>query len=147
MKNILIIGGLNKGIGQAITAMFLDDGCKVVAIQNLNTFPDDELKHERLRAIRIDFGDSDELRSAVKDLEGVELDSIVNAELLFEMDKGGVGNIENWKKIFEVNLFGPAFLLSELSANLKNAGSIVNISSIESSFFWGNGLCLLEGLT
>ncbi|MFK7908629.1 MAG: SDR family NAD(P)-dependent oxidoreductase [Chitinophagales bacterium] len=136
MKNILITGA-SKGIGFETVKLFLQqDDCRVIAIsRNIESLVG--LKNTRgtpNRLIPISFdltNDShSELVAHLSDFAHVDI-LINNAGLLINKPFAEL-SIEDWRTLFEVNVFGPVKLIQYLLPLLQKASKphIVNIGSM-----------------
>tara|TARA_B100000989_G_scaffold127253_1_gene94461 strand:+ start:1672 stop:2409 length:738 start_codon:yes stop_codon:yes gene_type:complete len=140
MKNLenknIIITGASGGIGDSIVQKLHDNGANILAtgtkIEKLN-----ELK-KRFRSIEIlkfDISESNKIEDFVEnasDKLGGSLDCLVNNAGITKDNLAIRMNLDEWKKVIEVNLTS-TFLLSKYAIKkmLKNkSGKIINITSV-----------------
>ena len=140
MKNLenknIIITGASGGIGNSIVQKLHDNGANILAtgtkIEKL-----DELK-KRFRSIEIlkfDISESNKIEDFVEnasDKLGGSLDCLVNNAGITKDNLAIRMNLDEWKKVIEVNLTS-TFLLSKyvIKKMLKNkSGKIINITSV-----------------
>ena len=131
MKKVLVTGA-NRGIGKQISLDLLALGCKVYAgardIAKLKeAFPE---KSDLLYFIEIDVTDESTVEKAASKISALDV-VINNAGVgVGETDLAEV-NLEEVKRIFEVNFFGPMLVNKHFIPHLKNSadGTIINISS------------------
>ena len=140
MKNLenknIIITGASGGIGNSIVQKLHDNGANILAtgtkIEKL-----DELK-KRFRSIEIlkfDISESNKIEDFVEnasDKLGGSLDCLVNNAGITKDNLAIRMNLDEWKKVIEVNLTS-TFLLSKyvIKKMLKNKnGKIINLTSI-----------------
>ncbi len=140
MKNLenknIIITGASGGIGDSIVQKLHDNGANILAtgtkIEKLN-----ELK-KRFRSIEIlkfDISESNKIEDFVEnasDKLGGSLDCLVNNAGITKDNLAIRMNLDEWKKVIEVNLTS-TFLLSKyvIKKMLKNkSGKIINITSV-----------------
>lgn len=129
MRRVLVTGG-TRGIGRAIADQFKEEGCKVI-ITGTRENPDNI---EGFEYMRVDFGDQESTKKFFKDLEGVEIDVLIN--------NAGINNIklipdvQEWEydELFDVNLKAPYFMSQAAAKSMRKRGGghIINISSIMS---------------
>lgn len=86
---------------------------------------------KNLEMLSVDLADYQSIDELIQQLDGVELDGIVNSAGIFEgidFDNFDVAALE---KNFKVNAFAPVYLAQGLMKNLKDGSAIVNISSTD----------------
>ncbi len=130
MKKVLVTGA-NRGIGKQISLDLLALGCKVYAgardIAKLKeAFPE---KSDLLYFIEIDVTDESTVEKAASKISA--LDVVIN--------NAGVGvgetdlaeaNLEEVKRIFEVNFFGPMLVNKHFIPHLKNSADGIKVNSM-----------------
>jgi len=134
-KNIIVTGA-SGGIGNSIVKKLSENGANILAsgtkIQKL-----EELKKnfESLKILKFDISQSDKIEefieNATKQLGG-NLDCIVNNAGITHDNLAIRMNLDEWKKVIDINLTS-TFLLSKFSIKkmLKNkSGKIINITSV-----------------
>lgn len=129
-KNI-VITGISRGIGKALTAQLLDKGANVWGWgRNKGS-----LSHENLHFIPCDVRNQSEVnRAAEKTLEkaNARIDGLINNSglgyfgFLEEMDDSEI------RQMVDVNLYGTIYVTKALLGAMKEkrSGHIINISSI-----------------
>ncbi|MBZ0218763.1 MAG: SDR family oxidoreductase [Fimbriimonadaceae bacterium] len=142
-RRTLVLTGASRGIGHATVKRFSSAGWRVITCSR-QAFPEDcpwdagEEDH-----IQVDLMDPDNTRGAVAEIRkrlepnGGRLDALINNAAISPKDKDGnrLGaldiNLDDWQKVFQVNLFAPIMLARGLIEELKTArGSVVNVTSI-----------------
>ena len=134
-KNIIITGA-SGGIGNAIVKKLNESNANILAtgtkIEKLN-----ELKKnfDRIKILKFDISQNDKIEefieNATKDLGG-NLDCIVNNAGITQDNLAIRMNLDEWKKVIDINLTS-SFLLSKFAIKkmLKNkSGKIINITSV-----------------
>lgn len=135
-KKALVTGG-TKGIGLAITKEFLALGAEVMVVARSTEKLKDQLKSDKLFALEGDFTDSifrKEIVRTVGERWG-KLDVLVN-NVGTNIRKSFVDySEEEYRKLFEVNLFSMLDLTKQSFPLLKNSSnaSVVNIASVAGS--------------
>ena len=128
-KLVLVTGG-TKGIGREIINRFLQEGCTVInASRNIK-----RNKNEKEIQFICDFQNKQKIFQLIKKLKKKKLypDIIVNnvgSNLNFQNPLGGV---EEWEKVFQLNLNSCIILNNAFIENMKKNkwGRICHISSI-----------------
>ena len=134
-KNIIVTGATG-GIGNAIVKKLNDSDANILAtgtkIEKL-----DELKKKfnNIKIVKFDISQNDKIEefieNATQDLGG-NLDCIVNNAGITQDNLAIRMNLDEWKKVIDINLTS-SFLLSKFSIKkmLKNkSGKIINITSV-----------------
>jgi 3-oxoacyl-[acyl-carrier protein] reductase len=134
-KNIIVTGA-SGGIGNAIVKKLNESGANILAsgtrIEKL-----EELKKnfEKIKILKFDISQSEKIEefieNATKELGG-SLDCIVNNAGITQDNLAIRMNIDEWKKVIDINLTS-TFLMSKFAIKkmLKNkSGKIVNITSV-----------------
>jgi len=124
-KNVLIVGG-SQGFGASLVSKFLESNANVYYIsRNYNP----ELKGNH---IQVDLADSKALELKLKQIEKIGIDILVNCAAINYAKPHNEINIEEWEKVFKVNM-SSIFMICNCVLPLmkKNKyGKIVNVSSI-----------------
>ena len=133
----VLITGANRGIGLGLVRAFLASDWKVIATcRNPDTASDlQSLKNtsgDSLSIVALDVDDQDGIDRAVRDLEGVPLDVIINNAGIVEQEGYGSGayegiddpdlrkyNYDQWEAILRTNVLGPARISGSFVENLK----------------------------
>src|SRR5215813_6675599 len=141
LKNkVAIVTGGSVGIGQATSALFAEEGAKVV-IAN----PNEGAGEETAGQIRAAGGDAIFVRTDISkeaDARNVcdravekfgQLNILVNNGAMF-IFRGLEATVEEWNRILGVNVIGTALMSRYASEYMKKfgGGSIVNVGSISS---------------
>ena len=134
-KNIIITGA-SGGIGNAIVKRLYENNANILAtgtkIEKLNEI---KTKFDRVKILKFDILQNDKIEefieNATNDLGG-NLDCIVNNAGITQDNLAIRMNLDEWKKVIDVNLTS-SFLLSKFAIKkmLKNkSGKIINITSV-----------------
>ena len=133
----VLITGANLGIGIGLVRTYLASGWQVIAtcrnpdsatdLQNLKNGAGDDLS-----IIALDVDDQDGIDRAVKDLDGVPVDVLINNAGIVEQEGYGSGAYEGiddpdlrkydypqWEAILRTNVLGPARISGSFVENLK----------------------------
>lgn len=138
-----VITGANRGIGLELTRQYLDDGWKVYALTRSSSVDLDELTEGgQLVIIPTNLTDDDSLRQAVAGIEETAVDLLVNnagtmGDGSFETDgfkfqSFGRFNRDEWRRVFDINVFTPQALAELMADRLASAdrGVVVTMSSM-----------------
>jgi len=133
-KKALVTGG-TKGIGLAIVQEFLNLGAEVLVIaRDTSTLPE----AENLHTLEGDFGDSIFRKKIVDHItkKWNKLDVLVNNVGTNIRKKFVDYSEDEYRKLFEVNLFSLTDITQKAYPLLKNSGnaSVINIASVAGTF-------------
>lgn len=130
MKTILITG-VGRGIGKALTQKFLQEGYFVIGTF-LSGRPD---PHENLKDFSLDLSNPASIASCTTAIThfGKKIDILINcAGILADEDETTVV-VDKLRETLEVNLIGTIDFTERLIPLIKKSGHIVNISSTAGS--------------
>ena len=130
MKNI-IITGTSRGIGFEMVKLFSEAGHNVLALSR-NSKPISELKLKNVNALEFDIADASEIvkLSAYLQTKMKTVDVLINnAGYLVNKPFAEITD-EEFKRCYDVNVFGVASLIRTVIPYMKKDGHIVNISSM-----------------
>lgn len=124
-RRAVVTGGA-RGIGQATARRLLAEGASVLAV-DLDAEGLQEIAAEGAETLVASVADADG-RAAIAAAAG-EIDYLVNAAgILFVRSIWDVG-IEEWRRLYAVNVEGTFFLIQALGRAIRDGGAIVNLSS------------------
>jgi NAD(P)-dependent dehydrogenase (short-subunit alcohol dehydrogenase family) len=140
-EKTIVITGAAGGIGKALTTRFLEDGCRVCAVDLSNEVLDklrEDLKSPgRLFYVATDISSEESCHNLYSEINKKwgTLDVLVNNAGWFPIIDFEDITYTDWKKVIAVNLDGTFLMTKALLPLLKKstAGKIVNVSS--GSFF------------
>ena len=129
MKTV-IITGTSAGIGFKLAQIFSEKNFKVISLSRLSNI--NEIKSENIEHLSFDItsnGDHQKFINHCK-MNKIKIDILINnAGLLINKTFKEI-TVEDFKKIYEVNLFGVVKLIKNLFKFFSSDAHIVNISSI-----------------
>jgi NAD(P)-dependent dehydrogenase (short-subunit alcohol dehydrogenase family) len=136
-KKVIIVTGAGGGIGIAIAKLFFSEGAKVV-LADINIDKLKEAKQqidggsENLLPIACDVSREDEVKSLVDQTvtKFGQLDVVVNNAGLMVFKPLQEHTYEDWNRVLSVDLMGAFYFTKQAFLQMKNGGSIINISSI-----------------
>jgi NAD(P)-dependent dehydrogenase (short-subunit alcohol dehydrogenase family) len=130
MKNI-IITGTSRGIGFEMVKLFSEAGHNVLALSR-NSMPISDLKLKNVTALEFDIADESEivklsayLQTGIKSVDVL----INNAGFLVNKPFAEITS-EEFKRCYDVNVFGVASLIKTTLPFMKKEGHVVSISSM-----------------
>ncbi|MEH6763799.1 MAG: SDR family oxidoreductase [Aequorivita antarctica] len=130
MKNI-IITGTSRGIGFEMVKLFSEAGHNILALSR-NSKPISDLKLKNVTALEFDIADESEIVKLSAYLQkGMKTVDVVinNAGFLVNKPFSEITS-EEFKRSYDVNVFGVASLIRTLLPFMKKEGHVVNISSM-----------------
>ena len=134
-KNVIVTGA-SGGIGNSIVETLSMCGANIVASgTNEEKLEKLKSKFNNIKILKFDMSLTDKIELFIEDattLLGGSLDCIVNNAGITQDNLGIRMNIDEWKKVIDVNLTS-TFLMSKFSIKkmLKNkSGKVINITSI-----------------
>jgi NAD(P)-dependent dehydrogenase (short-subunit alcohol dehydrogenase family) len=125
---MIIITGASNGIGKYLHDQFLNLGNDVIGIYN-STPP----KTDQNSFVKIDISNYEQVKEFYLQIEDRLQDiRIINCAGINYNSFAHKVDIENWKKVIEVNLYGTFYMNSIFLNKMReqNFGRIINISSI-----------------
>lgn len=141
MKTVFISGG-SRGIGRQMTMDFCSKGYKVLFCYEKSAEQAAELEKEMEKAgysckgYRLDISDSRAVGEFFKNLFNIEtIDVLINnAGIALEQKMLIDTSIDEWRRLFDVNVNGVFNLTKEIASKMiyKGYGRIINVASI-----WG----------
>ncbi|WP_343485465.1 SDR family oxidoreductase [Allomuricauda sp. d1] len=130
MSKNIIITGTSRGIGFELVKLFAADGHQVLALSR-NANPCVDLKLENVTAFSFDLGNAEDY-DKVSDI----LEAWKNVDILIN-NAGSLLNKpflktspEEFKAVYEVNVFGVAELTKLVIPKMKKSGHVVTVSSM-----------------
>ena len=137
---VAVVTGGGSGIGRATCLRFAEEGA-AVAVAEIDDAHGKAVAEEIARAggkslfVRTDVADENSVRAAVSRIaESLgRIDVLVNNAAVFVL-KGIDATVEEWRKILDVNVMGPALMAKHVVPEMRKTGggAIVNLGSISS---------------
>lgn len=132
MKNILVVGGFEDGIGQAVTDTLIAEGYSVVATYE-ESISDKVAQQsvENLKAIPADHSTPEGIQELLERLSDVRFDGIAVVQMAFEMEDPNNFDPRIFERMVFSNLTMPNMVVMGLSKQVNEGGSIVCVTSTE----------------
>jgi 3-oxoacyl-[acyl-carrier protein] reductase len=130
MKNV-IITGTSRGIGIELAKYFTAAGHNVLALSR-NAAPVQELSLKNCTAFSFDITKSSDIEKVAAYIEEhwTQVDVLINnSGLLVNESFSGI-SIQDFRRVYEVNVFGVAAITQAVIPFMKKDGHVVTISSI-----------------
>ena len=129
MKNI-IITGTSRGIGNELALKFANEGHNVLAISR--TIANNLAKHENVTCLSVDLSNVEELKQITQFLEATwkQVDVVIHNAGAILLKPFAETSVEEFRKIYEVNVFGVVSLTQIALPYLKKGSHVVTISSM-----------------
>ena len=124
MLQTILITGANRGIGLALTKIYLQRGNKVFAVCRQTT---DELNNTGANIIeKIDVSVSEDVKNLQQKMQDISIDILINNAGIFKNESLNTMNFENIKEQLAVNAIAPLRITHALLGNL-HAGSKIGL--------------------
>ena len=129
MKNI-IITGTSRGIGNELALKFANEGHNVLAISRKTCA--NLAKHENVTCLSVDLSNENELLDIANFLSSTwkQVDIIINNAGAIINKPFAQTRVEDFRRIYEVNVFGIVSLTQIALPYLKKGSDVVTISSM-----------------
>jgi len=130
MKNV-IITGTSRGIGIELVKLYVDAGHNVLALSR-NATPVQDLSIKNCEAFSFDITKASDIEkvSAYIGKHWNQVDVLINnSGLLVNESFSGI-SIQDFRRVYEVNVFGVAAITQAVVPFMKKEGHVVTISSI-----------------
>ena len=130
MKNVIITGS-SRGIGFELVKLFNQNNFNVVALSR-NTKPISNLKLKNVKSLYLDISSSESINKTSKLVtEGFKkIDILINNAGTLINKPFNETSFEDFQSIYNVNVFGVAELIRQLSPYFNKKSHVINISSI-----------------
>ncbi|MFN8623100.1 MAG: SDR family NAD(P)-dependent oxidoreductase [Chloroflexota bacterium] len=122
-----VVTGAASGIGQAVVRRLLKEGASVVAV-DINEEGLAPVVAEGAEACIASVAD-DAGRARIAEAAGPEIDYLVNAAGILFVKSIWEVSLEDWRRLYAVNVEGTFFLCQALGQRIRSGGAIVNLSS------------------
>jgi len=130
MKNV-VITGTSRGIGYELVKLFTDAGFNVLALSR-NVAPISNMNLSGCNIFPFDITDSNDIQSASKFVakNWKEVDILINNSGALLNKPFAETSIDEFKSIYDVNVFGLAALTKAMLPFMNKESHVVNISSM-----------------
>lgn len=127
----VIITGCSRGIGYQLAVLFAEDGHEVLALSR-NAEPMLSLGHKQITAFSFDLQQEENLNrlDSILDSDWNTVDILINNAGSLLNKPFIETSIEEFKSVYNVNVFGVVNVLQTVLPYMKKSGHVVNISSM-----------------
>lgn len=136
MKNkIALVTGGTSGIGKEIVKELIEKGCKVATCYSSNEenakILKEEINSDNLFIFKCDVSDENQVINMMNEIKEKlgNVDYLVNNAGTFIDNLIKDFNIDDFKKVLDINLLGKVICTKQIYPIMNDGGSIVNISS------------------
>lgn len=131
MSRLAVVTGAGTGIGRAVAEELMATDCTVIAVgrrgEHLESLGN---RSSRVIPTKMDITDSS-APARLRELVGDRLDGLVNCAGLARFAPLGSADLDDFDRMFAVNVRAPAALIQSLLPALVEAGgSVVNVTSV-----------------
>lgn len=134
MSKTYLVTGATRGIGRSIVDVLISQGHSVIGIYRSSDKIAAEIAEQyngKVRMVKCDLADVASIDGAIARVGDEKIDGIVNDAGVVHFSDWDEFNWEEWNSTLQVNLTAPIMIVNKLRNNLKDGGSIVNISSVD----------------
>lgn len=129
MKQV-IVTGTSRGIGLEIVKILAEKGMNILALSR-NTQPTEELGQENIKSISCDITQQEDLEKVKVYLKTRgKVDVLINSAGAIINKPFAESGTEDFKKIYDTNVFGVVALIQAVLPFMETTGHVVNISSM-----------------
>lgn len=134
-NEVALVTGETSGIGKEIVKELIEKGCKVITCYSNNEenakMLVNEINSENLLVLKCDVSNEKEVINMMKQLKDKfgNIDYLVNNAGTFIDNLIKDFNIDDFKKVLDINLLGKVICTKHSYPIMNEGGSIVNISS------------------
>ena len=127
MPQTILITGASRGIGLALTEIYIQRGEKVFAVCRQTT---DELNYTGANIIgNIDVSLSEDVKNLQQQMQGISIDTLINNAGIFNNETLNKMNFEDIEKQLAINAIAPLRITHALLSNLHTGSKIGLITS------------------
>jgi NADP-dependent 3-hydroxy acid dehydrogenase YdfG len=140
-RPVAVVTGASSGIGRATAVRLAAEGYDVVAAARRRDRLDElAAEHQHVRAATLDVTDAASVAALAAELDDVAL-LVCNAGGAFGMAEVATGDLDDWRRMYEVNVIGTARTVQALLPALErgSGGHIVTIGSIAGHLVYEKG--------
>ena len=136
MQKTILITGANRGIGLALTKIYLQRGDKVFAACRQSS---DELNNTGANIIEnIDVSHAEDIKNLQQQMQGISIDILINNAGIFKNEALNSMNFEGIEEQLAVNAIAPLRVTHALLSNL-HAGSKIGLITSRMGSIGDNG--------
>lgn len=133
---VAIVTGAAGALGRLLCAALLEEGAQVIGL-DLNAEAGAKLETElglrcdRFKFSALDVGDAEAVSDSGTWAPGLtSVDVLINAAGIIAYAPIAQTSIDQWDKVFNVNVRGPFLMTKQLGPLMSDGGAVVNVSSM-----------------
>jgi 3-oxoacyl-[acyl-carrier protein] reductase len=133
MSKTILVTGASQGIGRETAILLSKSGFAVHGTYLSHEEEANSLSNEHsITMHKVDLSNSEETLAFIAKMKNIVFDGLVNNAGVFEMEDWNNYDYQSWQRTLQINLTAPPFMLTcELSKNMPDGSSIVNIASTD----------------
>lgn len=132
MSKTILVTGASQGIGRETAILLSKSGFTVHGTYLSHEEEANTLSAEHdITMHKVDLSKAEDILAFIASVKEVAFDGLVNNAGVFEMEDWGNYDYQSWQRILQINLTAPLMLTCELSKNMPDGSSIVNIASTD----------------
>jgi 3-oxoacyl-[acyl-carrier protein] reductase len=127
---VAVITGASRGLALSCAQRFLAEGWGVVGL-DLSAAPDELAGHPGFRGYEVDVTDPDAVAAVFRSIaeSGIRPAALVNAAGMYPATSFGSATLQDFRRIFELNVWGTVNASQAFAGIAGSPASIVNIAS------------------
>jgi 3-oxoacyl-[acyl-carrier protein] reductase len=129
-SRLAVVSGAAKGIGKACVDVFVKQGWRVVALDLDENVRSVFAAESLVTSVVVNVTDNNALAGELKKIKRTPVHALVNAAGIFPPTSLSTFEVEEYRRIFDVNVLGTLLLSKLASQDMPRGGAIVNCASI-----------------
>lgn len=132
MSKTILVTGASQGIGRETAIILSKSGFTVHGTYLSHEDEASALSAEHgITMHKVDLSKAEETLAFIVSVKEINFDGLVNNAGVFEMEDWSNYDYQSWQRTLQINLTAPLMLACELSKNMPDGSSIVNIASTD----------------
>jgi 3-oxoacyl-[acyl-carrier protein] reductase len=132
MNKTILVTGASQGIGRETAVLLSQSGFTVHGTYLSHEQEAKSLSDEfNITMHKVNLSKVEDIRAFIDKVKNTAFDGLVNNAGVFEMEDWNNYDYQSWQRTIQINLTAPLMLACELSKNMPDGSSIVNIASTD----------------